>query len=84
MLLVLIQYVFSKPFVSVYSVLSTRDTKLSNTQTLSLGDNNTTRETSLVVWWLGLCTSIIGGMGSIPGQGTKILHATWHDLKKNK
>ena len=81
MLLVLIQYVFSKPLVSVYSVVSTRDTKLSNTQTLSLGDNNTTRETSLVAKWLGLCTSTSGGMGSIPGQRAKILHATWHGLK---
>ena len=28
-----------------------------------------------MVQWLGLCASIAGGMGSIPGQGTKILHA---------
>ena len=28
--------------------------------------------TSLVVQWLGLCTSTAEGVGSIPGQGTKI------------
>ena len=31
--------------------------------------------TSLVVQWLRLRASTAGGMGSIPGQGTKILHA---------
>ena len=30
---------------------------------------------SLVVQWLGLCASTAGGMGSILGQGTKILQA---------
>ena len=40
--------------------------------------------TSLVVQWLRLCTSTAGGMGSIPGRGTKIPHATWHGLKKKK
>ena len=25
-----------------------------------------------------------GGMGSIPGQGTKIPHATWHGQKQTK
>ena len=34
--------------------------------------------TSLAVQWLRLCTSNAGGGGSIPGQGTKIPHATWH------
>ena len=34
----------------------------------SLGD-------SLVIQWLWLCPSTAGGMGLIPGQGTKILHA---------
>ena len=33
--------------------------------------------TSLAVQWLRLCTSTAGGLGSNPGQGTKILHATW-------
>ena len=37
--------------------------------------NTTTFRTSLVVQWLGLCNSIAGKMGSVPGQGTKILHA---------
>ena len=32
--------------------------------------------TSLVVQWLKLHASTAEGMGSIPGQGTKILHAT--------
>ena len=34
-----------------------------------------TSGTSLVVQWLELHTSTAGGMGSIPGQGTKILQA---------
>ena len=41
-------------------------------------------ETSLVVQWLRLCSSTSGGLGSIPGQGTKISHATWHGQKKKK
>ena len=32
--------------------------------------------TFLVVQWLGPCTSNSGGVSSIPGQGTKIPHAT--------
>ena len=32
----------------------------------------------LVVPWLGLCTFTAGGAGSIPGLGTKILHASLH------
>ena len=32
--------------------------------------------TSLAVQWLRLCASNAGGMGLIPGQGIKILHAT--------
>ena len=31
---------------------------------------------------LGLCVSTATGTGSIPGQGTKILHAGWHSQKK--
>ena len=30
---------------------------------------------SLAVQWLGFCTSTAGGRGSIPGWGTKFLHA---------
>ena len=36
------------------------------------------------VQWLGLCTSTAGGMGSIPGQGTKIPHATLCSQRKKK
>ena len=39
---------------------------------------------SLAVQWLGLCASTVGGAGSIPGQGTKIPHATWHGQKINR
>ena len=39
---------------------------------------------SLVVQQLGVCISIAGGTGSIPGQGTKILHAAQSSPKKNK
>ena len=34
--------------------------------------------------WLRLCTSNAGGMGSIPGQGTKIAHASQPKKKKKK
>ena len=40
--------------------------------------------TSLVVQWLSLCTSTAGGVGLIPGQGTKIPHAAWPRQKKKK
>ena len=36
----------------------------------------------LAVQWLGFCTSTARGMGLIPGQGTKIWHATQHSKKK--
>ena len=38
--------------------------------------------TSLVFQWLRLCTSTAGGMGSIPGQGTKIPHSAWCSQKE--
>ena len=38
--------------------------------------------TSLAVQWLGLRASTSGAMGSIPGQGTKILQASRHCQKK--
>ena len=38
--------------------------------------------TSLAVQWLRLCASTAEGTGSIPGQGTKIPHATEHSQKK--
>ena len=42
--------------------------------------------TSLLVQWLGLHASTAGGMGSIPGWGTKVPCAVWHGQKifKNK
>ena len=41
--------------------------------------------TSLAVQWLRLYASNAGGVGSIPGQGTKIPHAMWpKDKSKSK
>ena len=40
--------------------------------------------TSWAVQWLRLCTSIAGGLGSIPGWGTKIPHATRCSQKEKK
>ena len=40
--------------------------------------------TSLAVQWLRLHASTAGGMGSIPGWGTKIPHATWYGAKKKR
>ena len=40
--------------------------------------------TSLAVQWLRLCASTAGGTGSIPVQGTKILHARAVQQKKKK
>ena len=34
--------------------------------------------------WLRRHASNVGGMGSIPGQGTKIPHAMWPKKKKKK
>ena len=34
-----------------------------------------------MVYWLRLHASDAGGMGSMPGQGTNILHATKHGQK---
>ena len=39
---------------------------------------------SLLVQWLRRHTSTSGGMGLIPGQGTKILHATQHGQQNLK
>ena len=39
---------------------------------------------SLAVQWLGLHASSAGGMGLIPGWGTKISHAVWCSQKKKK
>ena len=48
---------------------------LEHTYTVFLG-------TSLLIQWLRLCVSNAGGVGSIPGWGTKILHAMQGDQKK--
>ena len=39
-----------------------------------------------MVQWLGFCASTAGGLGSIPGQGTKIPYVMWHGqkIKQNK
>ena len=39
---------------------------------------------SLVVQWLGLRASTAGGMRSVPGRGTKILHVSSTAEKKKK
>ena len=39
-------------------------------------------ETALGVQWLGLCASTAGDGGSMPGGGTKIIHAAWRGLNK--
>ena len=39
---------------------------------------------SPVVQWLRLCASNAGGMGLIPGQGTKILHASRSGKEEKK
>ena len=36
-----------------------------------------------MVQWLGLCSFIAKGLGSIPGWGTKIPQAIWYRKKKN-
>ena len=40
--------------------------------------------TSLAGQGLGLQASTAGGVGSTPGQGTKIPHILWHGQKINK
>ena len=52
---------------------------------LSLNYNNLkSLENSLAVQWLGLHASTAGGTVSIPGQGTKIMHAMGCGKKKKK
>ena len=46
-------------------------------------NTNTCSGNSLMVQWLGFCTSIAGGTVSISGQGTKIC-AVWPKKKKKK
>ena len=40
--------------------------------------------TSPVVQWLRLWTPNVGGMGSVPGQGSKILQASWQNKIQNQ
>ena len=40
--------------------------------------------TCLVVQWLKVHAPNAGGTTSVPGWGTKILHAKWYSLKKKK
>ena len=37
-----------------------------------------------MVQWLGLCASTAGGLGSVPGGGTKILQGSHFGQKKKK
>ena len=37
-----------------------------------------------MIQWLGLCTSTAEGIGSTPGQKTKIPFAVWQGHKKEK
>ena len=39
---------------------------------------------SLAIQWLRLCISTVGGVGWIPGQGTKIPRVQWYSQKKTK
>ena len=47
-----------------------------------LDSKNPTAGTSLVVQWLRLCASTAGGVGSIPGRGTKTPHDAGSGQKK--
>ena len=40
--------------------------------------------TSLVIQWLRLKPSAVGGVGLTPDEGTEILHALWCGQKKKK
>ena len=51
---------------------------------LSFNSQESTVGTSLVVQWLRVHSSNARGVGSIPGGGTKILHAAWPKQKKNQ
>ena len=51
---------------------------------LYLGSRRCSFGISLVAQWLRLHASSAGGVGSIPGWGTKIPHSVWHGQKKKK
>ena len=47
-------------------------------------NQNVTEGTSLVAQWLRIHASTAGGVGSIPGWGTKIPHVMQHGQNKTK
>ena len=47
-----------------------------------VGNSNVLGIPILVVQWLGLGACTAKGLGSIPGQGTKIPQAAWHRQKR--
>ena len=47
-------------------------------------NENRTEGISLVVQWLRICISIVGGMGSTPGLGPKISRTSWCGQKKKR
>ena len=51
---------------------------------LPVGIRKNKERTSLMVQWLRLSASTAGGMGSIPGWGTKILQASGCGQKSTK
>ena len=57
-------------------------TSISVSTLLLLRQKKKNARISLAVQWLRLCTSIAGSMGSVPGQGTKIPHASRCGPKK--
>ena len=57
---------------------------ISKFQTNGDKDKTSKEENSLAVQWLGLWASTAGGLGLIPGQGTKIPQAAWHGQKKGE
>ena len=71
----------------LHNVLGSVDTWMDKTMPLSFpgwysdGDVKSHQGTSPVVQWLRFSSSISRVLGSIPVQGTKILHATWNGKK---
>ena len=64
---------FQQEFVRSQGFCQRRGKYLQPTNTKKIKN----KKTSLVVQWLGLWASSAGGMGLIPGWGTKIPHAMW-------
>ena len=51
---------------------------------LPVKNESGTLGTSLVIQWLRLHSCIVGGMGSIPGEGSKIPRAAWCSQKNRE